>query len=125
MNPATRKARTAKTPAASVIRLARPWPDVGRPRLPVALALLRRHRTGRGCFIDLAQREGAATLAGEAFAAASLFGQSDPPHTGNRSSRWAPQGAYRCEGSEQWIGGSGDRGIGNSKPFAADPTDEC
>src|SRR5439155_15070730 len=69
----------------------------------VALALLRRHRTGRGCFIDLAQREGAATLAGEAFAAASLFGQTDPPHTGNRSSRWAPQGAYRCEGSEQWI----------------------
>ena len=32
-----------------------------------------------------------------------LCGQTDPPHTGNRSSRWAPQGAYRCEGSEQWI----------------------
>ena len=74
----------------------------------VALALLRRQRTGQGTFIDLAQREGAAVMAGEAFVAASLFGEVEPPHTGNRSRRWAPQGAYRCAdfrgaGSDQWI----------------------
>ena len=69
----------------------------------VALALLKRHRTGQGAFIDLAQREGAATLAGEAFVAASLFGEAEPQHLGNRSQRWAPQGAYQCAGADQWI----------------------
>ena len=69
----------------------------------VALALIKRHRTGEGSFIDLAQREGAATLAGEAFVAASLRGETAPPHFGNRSSRWAPQGVYRCAGEEQWV----------------------
>ena len=69
----------------------------------VALALAKRRRTGRGAFIDLAQREGAATLAGEAFVRASLDGETEPPHHGNRSPRWAPQGAYRTVGDEQWI----------------------
>jgi benzylsuccinate CoA-transferase BbsF subunit len=73
----------------------------------VALALLKRHRTGRGTYIDLAQREGAATLAGEAFVRASLDGETNPAHVGNRSARWAPQGAYQCvaEGEEEqeWI----------------------
>ncbi len=69
----------------------------------IALALLRRHRTGRGTFIDLAQREGASLLAGEAFVAASRDGVEQPPHLGNRSDRWAPQGAYRTAGEEQWI----------------------
>jgi crotonobetainyl-CoA:carnitine CoA-transferase CaiB-like acyl-CoA transferase len=26
-----------------------------------------------------------------------------PVHQGNRTDRWAPQGAYRCAGEEQWI----------------------
>jgi crotonobetainyl-CoA:carnitine CoA-transferase CaiB-like acyl-CoA transferase len=69
----------------------------------VALALAKRRRTGKGSFIDLAQREGAAVLAGPAFAAASLEGESVPRHYGNRSDRWAPQGAYRCAGADQWI----------------------
>jgi benzylsuccinate CoA-transferase BbsF subunit len=69
----------------------------------VALALLRRHHTGRGAYVDLAQREGAAVLAGEAFVRASLHGETKPPHLGNRSPRWAPQGAYRCRGDEQWL----------------------
>jgi crotonobetainyl-CoA:carnitine CoA-transferase CaiB-like acyl-CoA transferase len=69
----------------------------------VSLALLKRHRTGRGTYIDLAQREGAAVLAGEAFVRASLDGETAPPHLGNRSDRWAPQGAYRCLGEEQWL----------------------
>lgn len=69
----------------------------------VALALAKRRRTGKGSFIDLAQREGAAALAGEAFATASLAGETAPRHHGNRSERWAPQGAYRCAGTDQWI----------------------
>jgi benzylsuccinate CoA-transferase BbsF subunit len=69
----------------------------------VALALLRRHRTGQGTYIDLAQREGAAVLAGEAFVRASLGGEQEPAHLGNRSARWAPQGAYQCRGQDQWL----------------------
>lgn len=69
----------------------------------VALALAKRQRTGKGSFIDLAQREGASALAGEAFVAASLNGESNPRHFGNRSERWAPQGAYQCAGADQWI----------------------
>lgn len=69
----------------------------------VSLALLRRHRTGKGTYIDLAQREGAAVLAGEAFVRASLHGERQPPHLGNRSPRWAPQGAYPCRGEDQWL----------------------
>lgn len=69
----------------------------------VSLSLLRRHRTGEGSYIDLAQREGAAVLAGEAFVRASLHKEAQPPHLGNRSDRWAPQGIYRARGEDQWI----------------------
>lgn len=68
----------------------------------VALALIQRHRTGKGAYIDLAQREGMATLSGEAFVAASLRAE-DPVHRANRSPRWAPQGCYRAQGEEQWV----------------------
>jgi crotonobetainyl-CoA:carnitine CoA-transferase CaiB-like acyl-CoA transferase len=69
----------------------------------VSMALLRRHRTGEGAYVDLAQREGAAALAGEAFVRASLHGETRPPHFGDRSPRWAPQGAYPCQGVQQWL----------------------
>ncbi|HVT76124.1 MAG TPA: CoA transferase [Acidimicrobiales bacterium] len=69
----------------------------------IALALVQRHRTGSGCFIDLAQRQGAAALAGEAFVRAQRRGGEPPRHLGNRSERWAPQGAYQCEGKQQWV----------------------
>jgi crotonobetainyl-CoA:carnitine CoA-transferase CaiB-like acyl-CoA transferase len=68
----------------------------------VALALINRKRTGRGTFVDLAQRETMATMIGEAFVSSSLRGE-EPVHRGNRSARWAPQGIYRCEGMEQWL----------------------
>ncbi|MEX0784713.1 MAG: CoA transferase [Dehalococcoidia bacterium] len=68
----------------------------------VALALINRKRTGKGSFVDLAQRETMATMIGEAFVASSLRGE-DPVHRGNRSARWAPQGIYRCAGEEQWL----------------------
>ncbi|MFN0096608.1 MAG: CaiB/BaiF CoA transferase family protein [Dehalococcoidia bacterium] len=68
----------------------------------VGLALIQRQRTGKGCAIDLAQRETMAAMIGEAYVAASLRGE-DPVHYGNRSPRWAPQGVYRAAGDEQWI----------------------
>src|SRR5262249_55832878 len=69
----------------------------------VALALAKRRRTGKGAFIDLAQREGAAPRAGGAFARASLAGEQHPAHSGTRTPRWPPQGASRPAGQEQWI----------------------
>ncbi len=68
----------------------------------VALALIRRRKTGEGGFIDLAQREVMSTMIGEAFAAASLRGAA-PAHRANRDPRFVPQGVYRCLGEEQWI----------------------
>jgi crotonobetainyl-CoA:carnitine CoA-transferase CaiB-like acyl-CoA transferase len=68
----------------------------------VALGLIQRRKTGRGCHIDLAQRETMAAMIGEAFVAASLRRQ-EPEHRGNRDARYVPQGAYRCAGEEQWL----------------------
>ncbi len=68
----------------------------------VALALIARKRTGRGAWLDLAQRETMAQMIGPAFAAASLRGES-PTHRGNRDPRFAPQGVYRCAGPDHWV----------------------
>ncbi len=68
----------------------------------ISLALVQRLKTGEGCFIDLAQRQGAAALAGEAFVTAQRT-QQPPVHRGNRDDRWAPQGAYQCTGPQQWV----------------------
>ena len=77
----------------------------------IVLGLIRRRRTGEGVVVDLAQRETGASLAAEAFVAASLRGE-DPVHRGNRDDRFVPQGCYRARGStvelgeardEQWV----------------------
>ena len=68
----------------------------------VAMGLIKRRKTGLGVHVDLGQRETMSTLIGEAFVAASLRGEEVPQH-GNRDSRFAPQGVYRCLGSEQWL----------------------
>ncbi|MPY95043.1 MAG: hypothetical protein GEV08_18880 [Acidimicrobiia bacterium] len=77
----------------------------------VTLGLIRRRRTGEGAVVDLAQRETGASMAGEAFVAASLRGEA-PTHHGNRSPRFVPQGCYRAQDSvtelgegrdEQWL----------------------
>jgi crotonobetainyl-CoA:carnitine CoA-transferase CaiB-like acyl-CoA transferase len=68
----------------------------------VAMALIKRRRTGLGSYVDLPQRETMSAMIGEAFVAASLRGE-EPHHRGNRSARFAPQGAYRCLGDEQWL----------------------
>lgn len=68
----------------------------------VVLALIRRRRTGRGAWIDLAQRETMAQMIGPAFASASLRGEPGQQR-GNRHARLAPQGVYPCAGEEQWL----------------------
>jgi crotonobetainyl-CoA:carnitine CoA-transferase CaiB-like acyl-CoA transferase len=60
------------------------------------LGLIHRRRTGKGTTVDLAQREVAATLAAEAFVAASRRGETAPVHHGNRHPLFAPSGCYRC-----------------------------
>ena len=66
------------------------------------LAVLRRERDGRGVHVDLAQRETAATMAGPAFAAASLRGE-EPVRGGNRDPRFVPQGCYPAAGDDRWV----------------------
>lgn len=66
------------------------------------LAVLARDLTGRGVHVDLAQRETASIMAGPAFVAASLRGES-PIHRGNRHPRYVPQGCYPAAGDDRWV----------------------
>jgi len=64
-------------------------------------ALAKRGADGPGCHIDLSQFEcGVATL-GASLLAGIVNGVA-PPRTGNRSCQAAPQGCYRCAGTDQW-----------------------
>ncbi|MFT3852834.1 MAG: CoA transferase [Ilumatobacteraceae bacterium] len=65
------------------------------------LGLAARDAGEGGRIVDLAQREGAMTLIGDAFAAASRGAEIE--HIGCRDDRFAPQGVYRTRGQEQWI----------------------
>jgi crotonobetainyl-CoA:carnitine CoA-transferase CaiB-like acyl-CoA transferase len=68
----------------------------------VALALWDRRRTGRGQYIELAQRENMISVIGEFIVAFSLNGR-EPPRRGNRHSSMAPHGCYPCAGEDEWI----------------------
>ena len=68
----------------------------------VLAALLYRGRTGRGQFIDLSMRETTIALIGEQIVDYSGGGPI-PARSGNRHSVFAPQGAYRCRGEDQWL----------------------
>lgn len=67
----------------------------------VVAALIRRSRTGRGQYIDVAQTETAAySLSGwllEYFANGEVVGRD-----GNRSRSAAPHGAFPCRGEDRW-----------------------
>jgi benzylsuccinate CoA-transferase BbsF subunit len=67
----------------------------------VAAALLRRLRTGKGAYIDLAQVELMAYLLGVSALELALTGE-DPQPIGNRSLDAAPQGCYPCLGDDRW-----------------------
>jgi len=67
----------------------------------LAAALDRRRRTGKGCYIDVAQIETALHF----LAPELLDSQINDRHAtrmGNRSSYAAPQGCYPCTGEDRW-----------------------
>ena len=68
----------------------------------VALALWDRRRTGRGQYIELAQRENMISVIGEFLVAYSMNGR-EPSRRGNRHTSMAPHGCYPCEGEDQWV----------------------
>ncbi len=68
----------------------------------IALALIKRRRTGQGSIVDLSQNEVSSKMAGVAFAELARTG-AVVPATGNRHPRWAPQGCYPARGDDQWI----------------------
>ncbi|MEX1195420.1 MAG: CoA transferase [Dehalococcoidia bacterium] len=68
----------------------------------IAAALFDRRRTGRGGYIEVAQRENLTGLIGEQIVAYSITGE-EPPRRGNRHTSMAPHGVYRSAGGDDWI----------------------
>jgi crotonobetainyl-CoA:carnitine CoA-transferase CaiB-like acyl-CoA transferase len=67
-------------------------------------ALLYRRRTGRGRWVEVAQRESMTGLVGELFVGFSMNGRQ-PPLLGNRHPSMAPHGCYPCAGLSEagWL----------------------
>ena len=70
----------------------------------VLAAIMKRRRTGLGCYIDLSQTEVGLMLSGTATLAAQASGEPTRRY-GNRMqfAPWAPHGAYPCCGKDEWI----------------------
>ncbi len=68
----------------------------------VVLALWHRRRSGRGQYIEVAQRENLINLIGEYVVGCSMSGR-EPPRRGNRHSSMAPHACYPCSGDDQWL----------------------
>ncbi len=68
----------------------------------VATALIHRRRSGRGQYIDLAQREAMSTMLGEFYMDWSM-NRRLPEHQGNGHDWMAPHNIYPCAGEEEWI----------------------
>lgn len=67
-----------------------------------AAALWRRRRDGQVARIDFSMLEAMLWTMAEPLLSAQLEGPPQP--VGNRSDRYAPHGAYRCTGDDEWIG---------------------
>jgi len=65
-------------------------------------ALLYRRRTGRGRWVEVAERESMTSLIGEFFVGFSMNGRQ-PPLLGNRHRSMAPHGCYPCAGEDRWL----------------------
>ncbi len=70
----------------------------------VLAALMNRRRTGQGCYIDLSQTETGLMLSGTAILQAQATSKPTERY-GNRMpfTDWAPHGAFRCRGNDEWI----------------------
>ena len=71
--------------------------------LALVAALARRQLTGVGQYIDLSMYESIAHLLGDYLLGARLHPGTQPPRTGNRDPRFAPQGIYPCAGDDEWV----------------------
>lgn len=65
-------------------------------------ALLRRKRTGKGLYVDMAQVEAAVTFLAPALLDYSVNGRV-AERTGNRSPGAAPHGVFPCLGKDRWV----------------------
>ena len=65
-------------------------------------ALYRRHRTGRGAFVEFAQMEHLVNQIGGPLMDAAMNRRVQTP-LGNRDAVRAPQGTYRCLGEDRWV----------------------
>ncbi len=68
----------------------------------VMAALLHRHETGRGTWVDLAMYQAGASFIGEGLLAYSFNGER-ARRMGNRHSSMAPHGCFPCFGEDQWV----------------------
>ena len=68
--------------------------------IAVLAALLRRRRTGLGCYIELAQLESTANVIGPALVAAAAGHEIE--RAGNDDPVAAPHGVYPCAGQDRW-----------------------
>ncbi len=67
-----------------------------------AAALVYRARSGKGQYIDLAQREAMSTMLGEFYMDWSMNGRL-PEHQGAGHDWMAPHNIYPCAGNDEWI----------------------
>ena len=69
----------------------------------IITALIHRHRTGQGQYVDLSQMEaGTHALIGDHLLQYATIGTQERP-LGNRHHWFAPQGCYRCSGTDKWV----------------------
>jgi crotonobetainyl-CoA:carnitine CoA-transferase CaiB-like acyl-CoA transferase len=64
-------------------------------------AVDKRHTSGKGMCIDLSQFECSASMIGP-WLLSSAANRTTPLRQGNRSAVFAPQGVYRCAGTDEW-----------------------
>ena len=64
-------------------------------------AVDQRRTSGKGTVIDLSQFECSAAMIGSLLLSSAVDGKV-PTRRGNRSDRYAPQGVYRCAGTDNW-----------------------
>jgi crotonobetainyl-CoA:carnitine CoA-transferase CaiB-like acyl-CoA transferase len=65
-------------------------------------AIRYRNRSGRGCYVDLSQRELMTTLVGE-HVLEYTAGRGTPAPMGNARPGVAPNDCYRCDGDDAWV----------------------
>jgi crotonobetainyl-CoA:carnitine CoA-transferase CaiB-like acyl-CoA transferase len=70
--------------------------------IAILAALRHRSRTGEGQWIDISLNEAGATYCAEALVDLHQTGHLHGPNA-NRDAKFAPQGVYRCIGTDNWV----------------------